>query len=77
MDYRDIDDFDGVYPDDDGVEDYDELDIHFGDDDLDADDWEDLDLDDDDLHGLFEDYYFDDDDDDDDDDFFDTFGELY
>ena len=53
MKFEDIDDHDGVYPDDNyGDEDYD---IEF--------DEDDLDIDDDDLHGEYDEYRFPDDDD--------------
>jgi len=57
MKFEDIDDHDGVYPDD-NYEDED-YDIEFDDYDLDLD----IDIDDDDLHGEYDEYRFPDDDD--------------
>jgi len=57
MKFEDIDDHDGVYPDDDFEDD--DFDQVFGEDDLDLD----LDIDDDDLHGEYDEYLFPDDDD--------------
>ena len=61
MKFDDIDDHDGVYPDD-NYEDED-YDIEFDDYDLDLDLDIDIDIDDDDLHGEYDEYRFPDDDD--------------